>query len=379
MTIDFGTIKQGSRPTVAFVWPIVAGHEPSDLSGFVASGTLRNMDTEVVTAVAGDLVIVDGVARLLTWRMAAEDTGTAGTYLVVLYATDGLDSIYTLNGSLVVEANPTVLSVSGPAMVGVPQDDADWLAAQPQVTGFFMQRTSIDADEVVTIPAGHAMVVTQPFENDGVIEINGRLTILGDAAEASQQEFGHAAAMAVRNHDELRENVHGIADTRLLETLAGAQAKANAAQAAAIAALLIHEEDATNPHEVTAAQAGADPSGSANAAQVAAIAASAPRIAVVNSQYSTVYTFVLADDNKIVTSNSSSATTFTIPLATVVAFPTGAIIWIEQHGAGALTIAATAGVTLNSLLSKKTLAGRYATAMLKKTAYNTWLLSGALI
>lgn len=377
--IDFGTIKQGSRPAVAFAWPLETGHEPSDLTGFVVSGTLLNKDTEFLTAVTGALTVVDGVTRSMTWRMAAEDTGTAGEFLVVLYATNGLDSIYTLNGSLVIEPNPAVVSTSGQPQVGVPQDDADWLAYQPQVRGFFMQRTSIDADETVTIPAGHAMVTTLPFENDGSIEVNGRLTILGGAAEASREEFGAAAAVAVYDHNNSREGVHGIADTRLLETQAEAQAKADAALAAALAALLSHESDVTNPHEVTAAQAGADSLGSATAAQAAAIAASVPRIPAVNYRSSTVYTFVLTDDNKTVTSNSSSATTFTIPLSTSAAFPIGAIIWLEQHGAGALTIAATAGVTLNSLLSKKTLAGRYATAMLKKTSTNIWLLSGDLI
>lgn len=323
-----------------------------------ATGALPAGDDEALRVVAGyeyELVLPDDAGRSDTFIAPAVDTDLPISEVIELMAQEWATAV-------------TV-------------DERNWLtqAADGNMQGFSMQPSTIAADETVTIPAGRTMVVTQPFENDGAIEVNGRLVILGGAAEASRDEFRFAAVSAVIDHNNQREGVHGIADTRLLETIAGATVKADAALAAALAALLSHESDVTNPHEVTASQANADPFGSAAAAQAAAIAASVPRIPVVNYRSSTVYTFVLADDNKTVTSNSSSATTFTIPLATSVNFPTGAIIWLEQHGAGALTIAATAGVILNSLLSKKTLAGRYATAMLKKTGYNTWLLSGDLI
>ena len=60
------------------------------------------------------------------------------------------------------------------------------------------------------------------------------------------------------------------------------------------------------------------------------------------------YTFVLTDAGKMIRMNSGSAQNLTVPLNSSVAFNIGDVIWIEQIGAGVLTIVATGGVTINT-------------------------------
>jgi hypothetical protein len=93
----------------------------------------------------------------------------------------------------------------------------------------------------------------------------------------------------------------------------------------------------------------------------------------------TTHTFALSDEGAIVVSQSGSATTFTIALDSTTDFPTGAIIGQEQHGAGALTITAAAGVTLNGTDGGSvTLSAQWGAAAIRKTAANAWIAVGGL-
>ena len=98
----------------------------------------------------------------------------------------------------------------------------------------------------------------------------------------------------------------------------------------------------------------------------------------VNSQAGTAYTAVLADAQAYVRFTSASAVTCTVPASSAVAFPIGTVIEVEQAGAGAVTIAPGAGVTVNSRGGDLTLAGQYAVAALKKVAADSWTLTGDL-
>jgi len=68
----------------------------------------------------------------------------------------------------------------------------------------------------------------------------------------------------------------------------------------------------------------------------------------INAQTGTTYTFVLADDGKFVTASNASAITVTIPPISSVAYPVGAQLNIVQKGAGQVTFAQGAGVTIRS-------------------------------
>jgi hypothetical protein len=66
----------------------------------------------------------------------------------------------------------------------------------------------------------------------------------------------------------------------------------------------------------------------------------------------------------------------TIPLESSVAFAVGDRIDIVQTGAGQVTVAGAAGVTLNAYDNQYKLNGQWAAATLIKRATNTWLLIG---
>lgn len=97
-----------------------------------------------------------------------------------------------------------------------------------------------------------------------------------------------------------------------------------------------------------------------------------------NAQTGTTYTLVLTDAGKLVSLTNASAITLTVPPNSSVAFPVGTRIDLAQLGAGQVTVAAGAGVTINSYASALSLVGQYAGATLVKTATDTWLLVGNL-
>lgn len=97
-----------------------------------------------------------------------------------------------------------------------------------------------------------------------------------------------------------------------------------------------------------------------------------------NAQSGTSYTLVLADASKNVEMNNASGNTLTVPPNSSVAFPVGTSILITQTGAGQTTVAAGAGVTINSNGAKLKLTGQWAQATLLKRATDTWVISGNL-
>lgn len=89
------------------------------------------------------------------------------------------------------------------------------------------------------------------------------------------------------------------------------------------------------------------------------------------------YTLVLADASKYVRMNKATAINLIVPLNATVPFPTGTKIYTRQVGAGALTIVATGGVTINTpetLILKK----QKASATLIKVGADEWDLEGNL-
>ena len=99
---------------------------------------------------------------------------------------------------------------------------------------------------------------------------------------------------------------------------------------------------------------------------------------LINAQTGTTYTFVLADQTKLVTASNGSAQTYTVPPNSGVAFPTGTAITIIGIGAGKVTLAQGSGVTINSKDSEKAIDGQHASVTIIKTATDTWQLIGAL-
>ena len=95
-----------------------------------------------------------------------------------------------------------------------------------------------------------------------------------------------------------------------------------------------------------------------------------------NAQTGTTYTLVAGDLNDLVTLNNASAITLTIPPSV---FSANDSLSIAQIGAGQVTFAQGAGVTINSTGATATAPkcrARYSAATVICTASNTFLVVG---
>jgi len=92
-----------------------------------------------------------------------------------------------------------------------------------------------------------------------------------------------------------------------------------------------------------------------------------------NPQTGTAYTLVLSDTNKYIQLENADAITVTVPPNSSAEFPIGTVVTLEQTGAGAITVSAGSGVTVNgNVLS----VGQYCILVLVKSAINTWTCIG---
>lgn len=94
-----------------------------------------------------------------------------------------------------------------------------------------------------------------------------------------------------------------------------------------------------------------------------------------NAQTGATYTLVLTDASKYVSMSNGSANTLTVPPNSSVAFAVGTRLMVQQKGAGATTIAAGAGVTINAPSTVTLAIGeQYESRGLLKTATDVWEL-----
>ena len=108
-------------------------------------------------------------------------------------------------------------------------------------------------------------------------------------------------------------------------------------------------------------------------------AAAMPGVLTLNAQTGTTYTFVLTDQNKLITASNASAQTYTIPLNSSVAYAVGTQINVIQIGAGQVTIQGAGGVTVASNGATSTAPkcrGQYSAATCIKVASDTWYVIG---
>jgi hypothetical protein len=117
-----------------------------------------------------------------------------------------------------------------------------------------------------------------------------------------------------------------------------------------------------------------------NGATIATSTLNAPFINLaINTQTGTTYTTVLGDNGDLITLSNASAITLTIPPNSSVAYPVGAQLNVAQFGAGQVTFAQGAGVTIVSTggtVSAPKLRAQYSTATAVQTATDNWLVMG---
>jgi hypothetical protein len=107
-------------------------------------------------------------------------------------------------------------------------------------------------------------------------------------------------------------------------------------------------------------------------------AAATPKLISFNAQTGTTYTLVSGDATKLVTASNASAITITVPPSV---FSAGEYINIQQIGAGQVTFAQGAGVTITSTGATSTapkITSRYGAATVICTASNTFTIIGGL-
>ena len=97
----------------------------------------------------------------------------------------------------------------------------------------------------------------------------------------------------------------------------------------------------------------------------------------VNTQAGTTYTFTSGDETKITSSTSSSAATFTVPPNSSEAFAIGSRLDVLQKGVGQVTVAAGAGVTINTPTTLKT-RDQYSIVAVIKVDTDEWIATGDL-
>ncbi len=98
-----------------------------------------------------------------------------------------------------------------------------------------------------------------------------------------------------------------------------------------------------------------------------------------NAQTGTTYTLVLTDNGRLVTLSNAAAIAVTVPLNSSVAYATGAIVNIQQIGAGAVTIQGASGVTITSTGATATAPvtrAQYSAASIIKTGTDSWTVIG---
>ncbi len=100
-------------------------------------------------------------------------------------------------------------------------------------------------------------------------------------------------------------------------------------------------------------------------------AASTDGLRIANAQTAD-YTLALGDLGKAVDVNSATAKAVTVPPNATVAYPIGALIEVHQVGAGAVTLTAGVGVTLEG---STTVPAQGGSLLLRKRATNTWTVT----
>ncbi len=90
------------------------------------------------------------------------------------------------------------------------------------------------------------------------------------------------------------------------------------------------------------------------------------------------YTVTSADNGKDVWIAKETAAALTIPTQSSGAFPEKTYFFVTRAGAGSLAITGASGVTVNASGGRLNIAEQYGTVLVRKTASDTWLVTGNL-
>jgi hypothetical protein len=97
-----------------------------------------------------------------------------------------------------------------------------------------------------------------------------------------------------------------------------------------------------------------------------------------SSQHVGSYTLAKTDSGSVIEFLGATAQTLTIEPNATVAMPVGCVVEVFQYGAGQVTVAGAAGVTLRSDGAHVNTAAQYSTISLRQRDVDEWVLSGDL-
>lgn len=121
------------------------------------------------------------------------------------------------------------------------------------------------------------------------------------------------------------------------------------------------------------------PSGSGATRQLTVAAASGASLAQVVAFAGAAKTLALTDINTVIDCTSSSAVTITIPPQSSVTWTADAEIHVRRSGAGVVSIAVGAGVTIPPLAAPIALSGQGAMVTLKRRSADVWAVVGSVV
>ena len=293
------------------------------MTGAIAMGTskITGLGTPTVAADAATKAYVDALGEGLHIHASVVAATTANITLATdVEDGDVLDGVTLATGNRILVKNQSTASQNGIYVVaasGAPSRAAD-----------FDSPAEIDGGDFVFVTGGTAN------DNKGYVQTNTVGTIGTDAIEFTQ--FSGAGTFTAGNGLTLTDTAFSI-NTSITADLSTAQTFTNKTL-------------------------------------------TSPKINLgINAQTDTSYTFVLADDGKFVTASNASAITVTIPPISSVAYPVGAQLNIIQKGAGQVTFAQGAGVTINSTGATATapkLRVRYSSATAVHEGSDIWYVVG---
>ena len=262
------------------------------MTGAIAMGTskITGLGTPTDSADAATKAYVDALGEGLHIHASVVAATTANITLATdVENGDVLDGVTLATGNRILVKNQSTASQNGIYVVaasGAPSRAAD-----------FDSPAEIDGGDFVFVTGGTAN------DNKGFVQINVVGTIGTDPIEFSQ--FSGAGTFVAGNGLTLTDNSFSI-NTSITADLSTTQTLTN--------------------KTLTSAKINLG----------------------INAQTGTTYTFVVADDGKFVTASNASAITVTIPPISSEAYPIGAQLNIVQKGAGQVTFAQGAGVTIRS-------------------------------
>jgi hypothetical protein len=262
------------------------------MTGAIAMGTskITGLGTPTDAADAATKAYVDALGEGLHIHASVVAATTANITLATdVENGDVLDGVTLATGNRILVKNQSTASQNGIYVVassGAPSRAAD-----------FDSPAEIDGGDFVFVTGGTAN------DNKGFVQINTVGTIGTDAIEFSQ--FSGAGIFVAGNGLTLTDNSFSI-NTSITADLSTVQTLTN--------------------KTLTSAKINLG----------------------INAQTGTTYTFVVGDDGKFVTASNASPITVTIPPISSEAYPVGAQLNIVQKGAGQVTFAQGAGVTIRS-------------------------------